>query len=79
MQSLRKMGREPGRDFALVGFDDITEAALVQPALTTVSVAAKEIGRKAGVTYSRIQGNDEPAKRIILPPALVVRESCGFR
>ena len=53
--------------------------ALVQPALTTVSVAAKEIGRKAGeLLYSRIQGNDEPPKRIILPPALVVRESCGF-
>lgn len=80
MQALRKMGREPGRDFALVGFDDITEAALVQPALTTVSVAAKEIGRKAGeLLYSRIQGNDEPPKRIILPPALVIRESCGFR
>jgi len=78
MQALRKMGREPGSEFALVGFDDITEAALVQPALTTVSVAAKEIGRKAGeLLYSRIQGNDEPAKRIILPPALVIRESCG--
>lgn len=79
MQALRKMGREPGRDFALVGFDDISEAALVQPALTTVSVAAKEIGRKAGeLLYSRIQGNDEPPKRIILPPALVIRQSCGF-
>ncbi|WES70586.1 LacI family DNA-binding transcriptional regulator [Superficieibacter sp. HKU1] len=80
MQALRKLGREPGRDFALVGFDDISEAALVQPALTTVSVAAKEIGRKAGeLLFSRIQGNDEPPKSIILPPALVVRESCGFR
>jgi LacI family transcriptional regulator len=80
MQTLRKMGRTPGKDFALVGFDDITEAALVQPALTTVSVAAKEIGRKAGeLLFSRIQGNDEPPKRIILPPTLVVRESCGFR
>lgn len=80
MQALRKMGREPGRDFALVGFDDITEASLVQPALTTVSVAAKEIGRKAGeLLYSRIQGNDELPQRIILPPALVIRESCGFR
>lgn len=80
MQALRKMGREPGRDFAVIGFDDINEAALVQPALTTVSVAAKEIGRKAGeLLFSRIQGNDEPPKRIILPPALVVRESCGFR
>jgi len=80
MQALRKLGREPGRDFALVGFDDISEAALVQPALTTVSVAAKEIGRKAGeLLFSRIQGNEEPPKSIILPPALVVRESCGFR
>lgn len=79
MLTLRKMGREPGQDFALVGFDDITEAALVQPALTTVSVAAKEIGRKAGeLLFSRIQGNDEPPKRIILPPALVIRQSCGF-
>ncbi len=79
MQTLRKMGRAPGKDFALVGFDDVTEAALVQPALTTVSVAAKEIGRKAGeLLFSRIQGNDEPPKRIILPPTLVVRESCGF-
>ncbi|WP_034949330.1 LacI family DNA-binding transcriptional regulator [Erwinia oleae] len=79
MQTLRKLGRIPGKDFALVGFDDITEASLVQPGLTTISVAAKEIGRKAGeLLYSRIQGNDEPPKRIILPPALVVRESCGF-
>ncbi|QTF09140.1 substrate-binding domain-containing protein [Brenneria izadpanahii] len=79
MQTLRKMGRMPGKDFALVGFDDITEASLVQPALTTVSVAAKEIGRKAGeLLYSRIQGNDELPKRIILPPSLVIRESCGF-
>lgn len=79
MQALRKMGREPGRDFALVGFDDITEASLVQPALTTISVAAKEIGRKAGeLLYSRIQGNDEPPQRIILPPTLVIRQSCGF-
>lgn len=80
MQALRKAGRETGRNFALIGFDDISEAVLVQPALTTVSVTAKEIGRKAGeLLYSRINGNDEPPKRIILPPALVIRESCGFR
>lgn len=80
MQALRKVGREMGRNFALIGFDDISEAVLVQPALTTVSVTAKEIGRKAGeLLYSRINGNDEPPKRIILPPALVIRESCGFR
>lgn len=76
MQTLRKMGRLPGKDFSLVGFDDIPEASLVQPALTTVSVAAKEIGRQAGkLLFSRIQGNDEPPKRIILPPVLRIRET----
>lgn len=78
MLALRQKDKVIGRDFALVGFDDISEASLVQPALTTVSVAAREIGRKAGeLLFSRIQGNDEPPKRIILPPSLVIRESCG--
>ncbi|UQY45089.1 LacI family DNA-binding transcriptional regulator [Mixta hanseatica] len=80
MQTLRKMDRVAGKDFALVGFDDITEASLVQPALTTVSVTAKEIGRQAGeLLLSRIQRYDGPPKHIILPPKLVVRESCGFK
>ncbi|MGL4860334.1 MAG: LacI family DNA-binding transcriptional regulator [Enterobacteriaceae bacterium] len=78
MQALRQMNRRPGEEFALIGFDDITETSLVQPALTTVSVSAREIGRKAGeLLYERIQGNDEPVKKIILPPSLVIRESCG--
>jgi DNA-binding LacI/PurR family transcriptional regulator len=80
MLALRKQERRIGQDFALVGFDDIPETALVEPALTTVSVAAREIGRKAGeLLLERIAGNDEPAKSIILPPALVVRQSCGSR
>lgn len=78
MLALRKQERVIGRDFALVGFDDIPETALVEPALTTVSVAAREIGRKAGeLLLERINGNDEPAKSLILPPTLIVRQSCG--
>ncbi|MDV5141632.1 LacI family DNA-binding transcriptional regulator [Chimaeribacter arupi] len=79
MQALRALNRQIGRDVALIGFDDITEAALVQPGLTTISVAAREIGRTAGeLLFRRMQGNDEPPKRIILPPTLVIRGSCGF-
>ena len=80
MLALRKQGRLIGQHFALVGFDDLPETALVEPALTTVSVAAREIGRKAGeLLLERMGGNDEPAKSIILPPTLVVRQSCGSR
>lgn len=79
MQALRALNLHVGRDVALIGFDDIIEASLVEPGLTTVSVAAREIGRTAGgLLFSRMQGNDEPPKRIILPPTLVIRGSCGF-
>lgn len=80
MLALRRLNRVIGEEFALVGFDDLPETALVEPALTTVSVAARELGRKAGeLLLERIAGNDEPAKSIILPPTLVVRRSCGSR
>lgn len=80
MLALRKQERRIGQDFALVGFDDLPESALVEPALTTISVAARDIGRKAGeLLLERINGNNEPAKSIILPPNLVVRHSCGSR
>lgn len=48
MQTLRKLDRQIGRDFALIGFDDITEASLVQPGLTTVSVASARSAARRG-------------------------------
>jgi LacI family transcriptional regulator len=78
MLALRKQGKVVGCDFALVGFDDIPESALAESGVTTVSVAAREIGRKAGeLLLERIAGNDEPAKSVILVPTLVIRQSCG--
>ncbi|MFB3131537.1 MAG: substrate-binding domain-containing protein, partial [Rhodothermales bacterium] len=41
MLSLQAAGRAPGQDFAIVGFDDIADAALVHPALTTVSISPR--------------------------------------
>ena len=78
MRTLRDKKLKIGRDIAIVGFDDIEEANSVHPGLTTVSVSAQEIGRKAGeLLYSRISGNDEPHKSIIIQPKLIIRESCG--
>ncbi|MBS0567023.1 MAG: LacI family DNA-binding transcriptional regulator [Proteobacteria bacterium] len=37
----------PGRDFALTGFDDIPEAALASPPLTTIATQPRERGRQA--------------------------------
>ena len=41
-------GRRPGRDFAVVGFDDIELASAWRPGLSTIAVRAREMGREAG-------------------------------
>ena len=78
MLGLRRMGLEPGRDCSVVGADDVAEAALWQPALTTLAVDVKSIGRAAGHLLSeRIKDPRRPVGRIVLEPRLVVRSSCG--
>jgi LacI family transcriptional regulator len=78
MLGLQATGRRPGRDFDVVGFDDIEEAALWQPALTTVAIDPQRIGIEAArLLLERIENPDAPPQRVILPPRLIVRESCA--
>jgi len=46
-QSLRQHGRQPGRDVAVVGCDDIPSAALADPPLTTIRMNFVEVGAAA--------------------------------
>jgi LacI family transcriptional regulator, galactose operon repressor len=64
-------------DIAVVGFDDITLAGLVTPALTTCHVPRYDLGAQAmHLLLSRIQGcSSEGCKEIILRPELVIRSS----
>jgi LacI family transcriptional regulator len=78
MLGLQASGRTPGRDVAVVGFDDIAEAALWQPALTTVAIAPRQIGEEAArLLLERVAAPDAAARQVILHPKLVVRDSCG--
>jgi LacI family transcriptional regulator len=47
MQEFRQAGLEIPKDISIIGFDDITFAALAEPPLTTVCSPRAEIGRKA--------------------------------
>jgi LacI family transcriptional regulator len=78
MLGLRRMGLEPGRDCSVVGADDLAEAALWLPPLTTLAVDVNNIGRAASHLLSeRIKEPSRPIGRTILEPRLVVRSSCG--
>jgi DNA-binding LacI/PurR family transcriptional regulator len=66
----------PG-DISVVGFDDIDTASYVKPALTTIAVPTKELGRLAvKVMLDRLETGRGYAIRVNLPFVLVERESC---
>ncbi|WMS41374.1 LacI family DNA-binding transcriptional regulator [Acuticoccus sp. MNP-M23] len=76
MLGLRRAGREAGADFSVVGFDDIAEASLWQPALTSLFLSRQEIGRHAASLLMRRLGNPSaPPSRVILPFVLAERDS----
>lgn len=78
MLALQAAGLAPGQDIAVVGFDDIEEAALWRPTLTTVSIPPGQIGaRAAALLLERIADPDGLPRQVILAPTLVVRDSSG--
>ena len=78
MDAVRSRGlRVPG-DISVVGFDDIPQAALVRPALTTVNQPLEKMGRVAAQKLlDLLQKPDTEAERIELPTELIIRESCS--
>ena len=76
MLGLRGCGLEPGRDVAVVGFDDINEASLWNPSLSTVSATPTEMGRQAAaLLLKRIKQPNRPTQQVILPSILIIRKS----
>lgn len=75
---LRSAGKEPGRDFGVVGFDDVIEAETAVPSLTTVSVDPQGMGRRAAqLLLKQINAGKVEPEQIVSPVRLVVRQSCG--
>ena len=71
-------GIRPGSDFAVVGFDDIPEASVSMPPLSTIATEPRERGRQAAERIlARMRNPDAPIERRTAPVHLVVRESSG--
>ncbi|HZC71760.1 MAG TPA: LacI family DNA-binding transcriptional regulator [Jatrophihabitans sp.] len=75
MRVLAEHGRRIPDDVAVVGFDDVREAQLAAPALTTVRQPVDELGRTmTRVLLGRIAG-EVVQQRTVLPTELVRRAS----
>ena len=78
MAALARHGIRVGEDIAVTGYDDIEEAALAAPALTTVYDGHHEMGRLAArALYEKITGGDVETRPTTVSPQLVERASSG--
>lgn len=72
----RKRGLNVPGDLSIVGFDNVPEAALAQPALTTVDQSMFQLGYEAArLLTSLVTGTSNGRDQVLLPVKLVVRGS----
>jgi len=77
MDAVRNRGMRVPDDISIVGFDDIPQASMIRPALTTVNQPLEKMGRFATqMLLDLLHHPDKEAERIELPTQLVVRDSC---
>lgn len=84
LRAIRDAGLTPGRDIGVLGCDDIAQAALVDPPLSTIRLNFTEVGSHAcdrllDLVEGKIEsGEDGRPKRVAerLPVQLVERDSC---
>ncbi len=80
MKTIQHLGLRVPQDVAVIGIDDQHFCTYLYPALTTVQLPVREAGKRAvEMILDRIAGRRVECEHIILPCALVVRESCGVQ
>jgi DNA-binding LacI/PurR family transcriptional regulator len=76
IRCLQEAGLNVPGDVSVVGFDDIPAASYVNPGLTTVHQDTVRAGELLVTNLIKlIEG--EPVESSLLPPTLIVRQSCG--
>jgi LacI family transcriptional regulator len=79
MKAIWEAGLRVPEDVAVVGAGDVWHGDMLRVPLTTVGWSKAELGRRAAeLILDQIGSQSEgPFHRIVVPPRLVVRKSCG--
>ena len=78
MGHLLSLGKMPGRDFGVIGADNLPQSATSFPPLTTIITDPVGVGRNAArLLLDRIENASPSSTRILVSGQLMVRQSCG--
>jgi LacI family transcriptional regulator len=78
MEALQQTHLRVGREFGVVGFNNVPDAAQSLPGLTTIDTTPRELGETAAeLLLKRIEQPHSPIRNVILQPRLIIRQSCG--
>lgn len=78
MNGIARAGLTPGVEISVTGYDDLEEAAIATPALTTVWNGQREVGRQAArVLLDRLNGAEVVPAQELIKPELHIRQSTG--
>jgi DNA-binding LacI/PurR family transcriptional regulator len=74
LEQLRRNGVRVPEDCSVVGFDDLPDASLTNPPLTTVHNPFFELGRElARMAIEKAKAPCQPQPEVVLPTELVLR------
>ncbi|MBM1174822.1 LacI family DNA-binding transcriptional regulator [Microvirga arabica] len=78
LSALKEKGLMAGRDIAVIGHDNLPAAAFTDPPLSTMEIAAPDVGRQlAEMLIARLGGRDSRELQTILPVRQVPRITHG--
>lgn len=75
IEAIRVHGLTPGKDIKVVGFDDLADSKLMSPSLSSVSIAADEIGKRTCQTLHELLNNNSAPLRTLVDVNLQIRDS----
>ncbi|UXN02719.1 LacI family DNA-binding transcriptional regulator [Bartonella sp. HY406] len=78
MNGIARAGLQVGEDISVTGYDDLEEAAIATPALTTVWNGQREVGRRAALALlDLLNGKEVLDGHELIKPELHIRQSTG--
>ena len=78
IEATRQRGLRVPQDISVIGFDDIPQASLIYPKLTTVRQPLDQMGREAvALLLEQIEQPGGEKRQVMLETTLIIRESCA--